>query len=137
MLDHLALPRINREINVTPMIDVLLVLLIIAIILNMTRQTIRAAVPEPPAQAASVPAPQLVLALTAAGGFEVNSQPVPRDALVEVIRSAISHRSNSVVFVTAAPNRTFQEVVEAMDLTKGAGVQVVALMPRAGEETGE
>lgn len=137
MFDHVATPRINREINVTPMIDVLLVLLIIAIILNMTRHTIRVAAAEPPAQAATAPAPQLVLALPAAGGFELNGQPVPREALVEVLRGAISHRSSSVVFVTSAPNRTFQEVVEAMDLTKGAGVQVVALMPRADEDAGE
>ena len=90
MFDHVATPRINREINVTPMIDVLLVLLIIAIILNMTRHTIRVAAAEPPAQAATAPAPQLVLALPAAGGFELNGQPVPREALVEVLRGAIS-----------------------------------------------
>ena len=106
MFDHVAMPRINREINVTPMIDVLLVLLIIAIILNMTRHTIRVAAAEPPAHVATAPAPQLVLALPAAGGFELNGQPVPREALVEVLRGAISHRSSSVVFVTSAPNRT-------------------------------
>ena len=67
MLDHLTVPRINREINVTPMIDVLLVLLIIAIILNMTRHTIRVSVPAPHAQA-SATAPQLVLATTPDSG---------------------------------------------------------------------
>ena len=103
----------------------------------MTRHTIRVAAAEPPAHVATAPAPQLVLALPAAGGFELNGQPVPREALVEVLRGAISHRSSSVVFVTSAPNRTFQEVVEAMDLTKGAGVQVVARMPRADEDAGE
>lgn len=118
------------DINVTPMIDVLLVLLIVFMILTRDRYTIRS--PVSPAVPVTTPAPsQLVLELPDGGGFRLNGQPIP-DAMLETqIAAAFELRPAKLLFVDAGGDRTYQEVIEAMDRARGAGVQVVALMPAA------
>lgn len=120
---------LHRDMNVTPMIDVLLVLIVIFMMLNVFgRTTIRAEVPAPAATPAP-PAAQLVLSLPAAGGYELNRQPVPKAELEETLRSVFANRPASLVFVSAAPTRKYQDVIEAMDVAKGAGVQIIAMAP--------
>lgn len=115
--------------NVTPMIDVLLVLVVIFMILTaLSRETIPVQVP-PPAVAAPAPATQLVLSHPGAGGYELNQQPVPREEPGQVLRNALAGPRASLVIIDAAPTGTYQEVIEAVDIAKGAGIQVVAFMP--------
>lgn len=123
-----------QEINVTPMIDVLLVLLIIYMVMSQTRMGIPTQVPpEPERSATPTPAPaQIVLELTADGGYAINSQPVPAAELRAQLAAIYAERTAKLLFVKASPERRYQEVVSAMDLARGAGVQVVALMPEAG-----
>jgi biopolymer transport protein ExbD len=116
------------DINVTPMIDVLLVLLIVFMILSRDRYTIRSPVaPAGPVDRA-VPS-QLVLELPDGGGFLLNGQPVPDAMLDAQIAAAFEQRPVKLLFVDAGGERTYQEVIAAMDRARGAGVQVVALMP--------
>lgn len=120
---------VYSEMNVTPFIDVLLVLLVVFMLLNLFgRTTIRAQVP-PTAGAPAVTTVQLVLELPASGAYAINGQPIPKDELGTQLQAIYVDRSPSVLFVSAAPTRKYQEVVEAMDIARGAGVQVVALMP--------
>lgn len=116
------------EINITPMIDVLLVLLITFMILSQDRHTIRTPVaPAGPQHGADNA--QLVLELPDAGGFRLNGQPIPDEVLESHIAAAFEHRSARLLFIDAGGDRTYQEVIAAMDRARGAGVQVVALMP--------
>lgn len=118
------------DMNVTPMLDVLLVLFVTLFLLNLN--------PPKPHINVQVPAPvtggccggrQLVLQLPDAGGFLLNGQPVPEATLDEVIRAAFQDRPVKLLFVGAGGTRRYDEVIRAVDRARGAGVQVVAFLP--------
>ena len=116
--------------NVTPMIDVLLVLLMIWMVVMATRRrTSPVLLPASAGDALSSDAQrQIVLELTLAG-YQVNGQPVPEAKLGDFLRQVYADRPVKLLFVQAAASRTYQEVVAAIDLAKGAGVQLVGLVP--------
>ena len=120
---------LDAEMNVTPMIDVLLVLLIIYMILAQERMAMPATLPPLGAPNESADAPQLVLSLSADGGFALNGQPVPANALAATLAEVYARRPAKLLFIQASPERDYQDVVTAMDVARGAGVQILALMP--------
>lgn len=117
------------DINVTPMIDVLLVLLVTFFLLNLPLPHTNVQVPEAPGAVRPNPAPQLVLQLPDPGGFLLNGQPVPDAELDEVLRVAYEDRPVKLLFIGAGGERRYEEVIQAVDRAKGAGVQVVAFLP--------
>jgi biopolymer transport protein ExbD len=130
-LDLTAAPaaRPDAEPNVTPLIDVLLVLLVIFMLAQAVRQGMDAQLP-PPGPVGPVPHhTPIVLQLPAEGGWAVNRQPVPASQLDVQLRAILDGRRARVVFVDAAPERSYRDVVAAMDLARGAGAQVVGLVP--------
>lgn len=120
-------PDTRVDINVTPMIDVLLVLLVMFFLLNLPMPHINVVVP-PPA-VAGPPSTQLVLELPDGGGYQLNGQPVPDDQLDVVLQNALGPRVAKLVFVGAGEGRRYQEVVTAIDRARGAGAEVVAFLP--------
>ena len=73
---------------------------------------------------------QVVLELLPEDGFAITGQPVPDAHLETTLAEIFAGRPTKLLFVKAAPDRRYAEVVAAMGRSKGAGVQVVALMPR-------
>ena len=122
---------LNSEINVTPMIDVLLVLLIIFMIIQpLNRQTIPIQVPPPQTAApSSAPSTQIVLEIRDDGTYAINGQLVPKDQLDAQIHSIYDARPVKLMFVKPGLNRVYQEIIEAMDIARGAGVQVIGFTP--------
>jgi len=122
---------ISSDINVTPMIDVLLVLLIIFMIIQpLNRQTIPIQVP--PLQntaTASGPSNQIVLEIRDDGTYAINGQVVPKDQLDAQIHSVYDARPVKLLFVKPGPNRIYQDVIDAMDVARGAGVLVIGFTP--------
>jgi biopolymer transport protein ExbD len=59
----------------------------------------------------------------------VNRQPVPRDQLAGYLSETFARRPSRLLFIRADTGRTYQEVVDGMDLARGAGVQGIALVP--------
>jgi len=123
---------VSSEPNVVPMIDILLVLLIIFMITQpLSRMAMDVQVPPPePPTASKTPPSQIVLELTDDGGYAINGQPVPRDQLDTQIHAIYDQRPAKLLFIKAGPNRIYQDVIQAMDVARGAGVQIIGFTPQ-------
>jgi biopolymer transport protein TolR len=122
-----------NEINMTPMIDVLLVLLIIFMVVQQgLRRGLPVQVPRPD-DGLSVPAPpeSLVLEVEPGGRFLLNRQPVPAGRLEETLARVFAERQRKVLFVKGGESVPYGDVVGAVDASRAAGVQVVGLEPLA------
>ena len=121
----------NAEPNVVPMIDILLVLLIIFMVSQpLSRMTMAVQVPpEEKAQATVTKSDQIVLVLNADGSYAINSQPVPKNQLDTQLHAIYDERPQKLMFIKSAPNRIYQDVIDAMDVARGAGVQIIGFTP--------
>jgi biopolymer transport protein TolR len=124
---------LTNEINVTPMIDVLLVLLVIfMIIVPMSRKAIDTQLPDPNPQPAqpNVNPDQIVLEALPDDKYAINKEPVEKDKLFERLKSIYDPRPEKIIFVKGDTNTTYANVVWAMDQARGAGVKVIGLAPK-------
>ena len=126
---------LTSEPNVVPMIDILLVLLIIFMITQpLSRMALDVQVPPPDTPMTNkTPPSQIVLELSDDGGYAINGQPVPRDQLDTQIHAIYDARPAKLLFIKAGPNRIYQDVIEAMDVARGAGVQIIGFTPKEAE----
>jgi biopolymer transport protein ExbD len=127
--------ELSSEPNVVPMIDILLVLLIIFMITQpLSRMAMDVQVPPPDTpQTTKAPPSQIVLELSDDGGYSINGQPVPKDQLDTQIHAIYDQRPAKLLFIKAGGNRIYQDVIEAMDVARGAGVQIIGFTPREAE----
>jgi biopolymer transport protein TolR len=126
---------LTSEPNVVPMIDILLVLLIIFMITQpLSRMALDVQVPPPdPPVTTKAPPSQIVLELADDGGYAINGQPVPKDQLDTQIHAIYDQRPAKLLFIKAGGNRIYQDVIEAMDVARGAGVQIIGFTPREAD----
>ena len=123
----------SNEINVTPMIDVLLVLLIIfMMIIPMSRKAIDTQLPDPNPQVATAnsASDQIVIQVLPDWKFEINSEPVDSAGLYQKLRSIYDPRPEKIIFVKGDSTVTYANVVFAMDQARGAGVKVIGITPK-------
>jgi biopolymer transport protein TolR len=124
---------LTNEINVTPMIDVLLVLLIIFMMLvPMLRKSIDLMLPDPtPAVTTANPASnQIVLEVMPGEKFAINKEPVTKERLGARLHEIYDARPEKIMFVKGDPKVKYQDVIFAMDVARGSGVKVIGVPPR-------
>ena len=123
---------LTSEPNVVPMIDILLVLLIIFMITQpLSRTTISVQVAPPIEDAVkSEINTQIVLELGDDGSYAINQQPVPKDQLDTQLHAIFDARPAKLLFLKPGQKRIFQDVIAAMDVAKGAGIQIIGFTPK-------
>jgi len=123
---------LTNDINVTPMIDVLLVLLIIfMLVVPMSRKAIDLQLPDPSDQVQSAnPPPQIVLEVLPGDRFLLNKEPLTKANMLKRLKEIYDPRPEKIIFVKGDPKAKYSEVIFAMDVARGAGVKVIGVSPK-------
>lgn len=123
----------SAEINMTPLIDVLLVMLIIFMVITPTRRVgLEALVPQTDTgpRPAARPDPAVVLQIDAQRNLRINTHPVDWAGLGGRLVQIFKSRNERTVFVQAHSDLDFEFVARAIDIAKGAGIDNVGLLGR-------
>jgi biopolymer transport protein ExbD len=126
----------NAEMNVTPMLDVLLVLLIIFMAALTNRMVVDAHLPEPAPVLEQREAVPIVLEVGARGYYAVNQQATPSDSLHVRLEAIYMARLDKRIIVRGTRDATYQEVLHAIDIARGAGVTVIGVDTHARTPVG-
>ncbi len=119
------------EINVTPMVDVLLVLIIIFMIIIPQRSAgLASQVPQPSNQKAKGQSLDIVVSVGDNRSLSINSEPVAWAELDHRLLQISAQRPGGVLFVDGSPRADFEDVARVLDTARGAGIYKVALLPK-------
>ena len=124
---------VRSDINITPLVDVVLVLLIIFMVATpMLIKDLDLTVPEKAETQIASPttANQVVVSVTKEGQVQINREPILESQLNEKIHDLMATRSDKLVFFDVDEDANYGEAIHVMDVVRGAGAKTLGIMTK-------
>jgi biopolymer transport protein ExbD len=124
---------VRSDINITPLVDVVLVLLIIFMVMTPTLlKEMDLTVPEKAdvQMAAPTTADQLVVSVSREGKIAINREPISESELTGRVHDLMASRTEKLVFFDVDDDANYGDVMHVMDVCRGAGVKVLGIMTK-------
>ena len=124
---------VRSDINITPLVDVVLVLLIIFMVATpMLIKDLDLAVPEKSDVQVATPttANQVVVSITKEGQVQINREPIVEAQFGEKIHDLMTVRSEKLVFFDVDDDANYCDAIHLMDVARGAGAKTLGIMTK-------
>jgi biopolymer transport protein ExbD len=101
------------------------------LVVPMSRKAIDLQLPDPTEQQSNAPPPpQIVLEVFPGQKYMINKQPVTKADLQKKLTEIYKDRPEKIIFVKGDPKVKYEDVIYAMDVSRGAGVKVIGISPK-------